>query len=141
MKWILFVAGCIELLIGLSHFAFPSIFYKSEGFSLLQPNEIGFVTLCVFSVGILLIAFGILTIACALKYEMIGKVLHYYIMLKIPLYFARIILEMLYPVTVPTTFLKSPTIAVTPLLFILWFLFLLSATLLVKNKQKGGLVT
>jgi hypothetical protein len=62
---ILIAAGIIEIAVGLLHFAMPYFAYQSKGFTLLQSAELDFVTLCIFAIGILLIAFGTITIFLA----------------------------------------------------------------------------
>lgn len=133
IKAILWIAGIIEILIGFFHFGMPYFAYQAKGFSFLNQNEINFITLCVFAVGILLIAFGSLTIILSLKAPI--EILLYYSVTKSFLWLARIILEILYPVKIPLFFVEQPTITVVPLLIFEWLLFVSSVALMVRMKK------
>ena len=133
-SWIkksLLIAGLVEIAAGLSHFGMPYFAYQTEGFSFLHQDGLNFTTLCIFAVGILLIAFGSLTILLSLKAEATSEVLHYYTLIKSFLWSARIILEIMYPVNIPLFFIKQPVIVVMPLLFFEWCLFVLAFVMIV----------
>ncbi len=120
---VLLAAGAIEIAVGLLHFAMPHFAYQSHGLTLLQPDELSSVTLCVFSVGILLLAFGTLTVFLAFRVESAPEVVFFYVAVKAILWSARLVLELLYPVNIglfciqPFTVLALPGIAIELLLF------------------------
>jgi len=131
-KNVLLVAGIIEIAVGLLHFAMPSFAYQAKGFSLLQPDEISFVTLVIFAVGILLVAFGSLTILFSRKVESIIEVLYYYVVIKTILWIGRVVLELLYPVNLSMFYVEPFTLIVLPGLLIELLLFIVSVVLVKK---------
>ncbi|MCU7921030.1 MAG: hypothetical protein KZQ95_22125 [Candidatus Thiodiazotropha sp. (ex Epidulcina cf. delphinae)] len=131
-KQILLAAGIIEVAVGLLHFAMPSFAYQAKGFSLLQPDEISFVTLVIFAVGILLVAFGSLTIIFSRKVESIIEVLYYYVVIKTILWVGRVVLELLYPVNLSMFYVERFTLVVLPGLVIELLLFIVSVVLVKK---------
>ncbi len=139
IKKILAGAGLMEIVFGLSHFAMPYFAYQSKGYSLLNHNEIKFITLCIFSLGIILIAFGILTILLSTKVEAIIKIVFYYTLIKAALWTVRIILGILYPVDISLFFIEQPNIVVFPLLLLAWFLFVFPVIIItLKLKAMSG---
>lgn len=140
VKRILIIAGSIELIAGLSHAVMPYYIYKSAGFSLLQPNEINIITLCVFSVGILLAAFGTFTIIIAIKYVADNNnMLFYFVSTKAALWAARIVLEFLYPTKIAMFSIEQPTIILTPIFIFICCLFIWSGILLFMGHEKKRL--
>ena len=135
IKNILLLAGIIEIVAGLAHFAMPYFAYQTKGFSFLHQNEIDFITLCVFAVGILS-AFGSITIFFSLKAGAVNGMLLYYTIIKSFLWLARIILEILYPVKIPLFFIGQPTMVVMPLLIFECLLFVFSVLLIVIIRKK-----
>ncbi|VAW48325.1 hypothetical protein MNBD_GAMMA03-2072 [hydrothermal vent metagenome] len=131
-KQILLAAGIIEIAVGLLHFAMPSFAYQTKGFSLLQPNEINFVTLVIFAVGILLVAFGSITILFSRKVESMIEVLYYYVVIKTILWVGRVVLELLYPVNLSMFYVEPFTLVVLPGLIIELLLFVVSVVLIKK---------
>lgn len=136
VKKILIIAGIVEIVMGLAHFAMPYFAYQSRGFIFLHRDELNFITLCVCAVGILLIAFGILTVFFSLQTELSDKLILYYAVIKSFLWSARIILEILYPVKIPLFYIEQPTTAIMPLLIFEWLLFVFSAVLIILNRNK-----
>jgi hypothetical protein len=137
IKKILLIAGSIELIAGLSHAVMPHYIYKSVGFSLLQSNEINIITLCVFSVGILLAAFGALTIIFAIKCAADNdKMLFYFVSTKAVLWATRIALEFLYPTKIAMFAIEQPTVILTPIFIFIFCLFILSGILIFRSMNK-----
>jgi hypothetical protein len=132
IKQILMVAGIIEIAVGLLHFLMPPFAYQAKGFSLLQPDEISFVTLAIFSVGILLVAFGSLTILFSRKVESMIEVLYYFLVIKTILWIGRVALELLYPVNLSMFYVEPFTLVVLPGLIIELLLFAVSVVLIKK---------
>ncbi|MBI5568881.1 MAG: hypothetical protein HY914_02960 [Desulfomonile tiedjei] len=122
---ILLIAGVVEIVLGLSHFVMPYFAYQSKGFALLNPHEINLVTLAVAAIGILLIAFGAVTILFSLNTQ--NELLFAYAIIQSILWSARIILEILYPVQVSLFFIDNPAGVVMALLIAEWLLFILAA--------------
>ena len=136
IKRTLLTAGLMELVAGLSHAIMPHYIYDSEGFSLLQPNEINIITLCVFSVGILLVAFGILTILFAFKpVTSNNKMLFYFAAIKAILWIARITLEFLYPTKIEMFSIEQPTVILIPIFIFICCLFISSSVLTLKGMK------
>jgi|APSaa5957512622_1039677.scaffolds.fasta_scaffold42262_1 hypothetical protein len=129
---ILLTAGVIEIAAGLLHFAMPSIAYQSKGFSLLHPDEINFVTLVVFAVGILLVAFGSLTIFFSKKVETAAEIVYTYVVIKTVLWIGRVVLEILYPVNLNMFNIEPFTLVVLPGIIIEMLLFVVSVVLMKK---------
>jgi len=138
---LLFVAGAIECIAGILHFFMPRFVFQSDGLSQLSDNEIAFVTLFIFAVGILLIAFGCITIVFSLKIRPSFEVLYYYLFFKCVLWFGRVLLEVLYPVKLNLFYIDPVTIVVLPgvvmefLLFITSFVVVRKMTKLNKPKR------
>jgi hypothetical protein len=126
VKNVLLTAGIIEIVLGLIHFAFPYFAYQSKGYSLLSYNEIDFVTLLIFCVGILLMAFGTFTAFLSSKVEEAIKIVYFYTIVKSILWAVRVILGILYPPNVPLFFINQPNIVVFPALVFEWLLFVFS---------------
>jgi hypothetical protein len=126
IKIILLTAGIIEIVLGLIHFAFPYFAYQSKGYSLLSSNEIDFVTLCIFCVGILLVAFGAFTVFLSSKVETAIKIVFFYTVIKSILWTGRVILGILYPANISLFFIEQPNIVVFPTLVFEWLLFVFS---------------
>jgi|WetSurMetagenome_2_1015567.scaffolds.fasta_scaffold857101_1 hypothetical protein len=126
VKNILLTAGIIEIVLGLAHFVFPYFAYQSKGYSLLNYNEIDFVTLCIFCVGILLVAFGTCTVFLSSKVETAIKIVFFYTIVKSILWTGRVILGILYPANIPLFFIEQPNIVVFPTLVFEWLLFVFS---------------
>ena len=131
-KQILLAAGIIEIAVGLLHFAMPYFAYQTEGFSLLQSSEINFVTLVIFAVGILLVAFGSITILFSRKVESMIEVLYCYVVIKSILWVGRVVLELLYPVNLSMFYIEPFTLVVLPGLIIELLLFVVSVVLIKK---------
>jgi len=114
LKRLLLVAGTIEIAVGLAHFAMPHFANQSDGFVQLRTDESDFFTLVTFAVGILLIAFGCMTLVFAKDPVSTINVLLPYVVIKSALWAARVLLELAYPVTLklfgvqPFTALASP---------------------------------
>lgn len=128
-KRILLAAGIMEVMVGLLHFIMPSFVYQSAGFSLLQANEISFVTLLIYAVGILLLAFGSLTILFSIKLESMITAVYYYVIVQAILWIGRVILEVLYPVNLNMFYVDPFTLVVLPAVIIETILFVASVAL------------
>lgn len=137
-KQLLLIAGVIELAVGLLHFAMPSFAYQTEGFSRLLPSEINFVTLVIFSVGILLAALGSLTIFFSFKLESMTEILFYYVVVKVILWSGRVTLELIYPVELDMFYIDPFTRVVLPGLVIELLLFVTVAFLIRKIINNAG---
>ncbi len=131
-KQTLLVAGIVEVVVGLLHFVMPFFAYQSKGFSLLQPNEINFVTLVIFAVGIFLVAFGGLTILFSRMMESMIEVLYYYVVIKTVLWAGRLVLELLYPVNLSMFYVDPFTLVVLPGVIIETLTFAVSVFLIKK---------
>ncbi len=132
IKYILRVAGTIEILVGLLHFLMPYFLYQSTGFKELNHIESDFVLLVTYSVGILLIAFGATTILLSSKIKEMKEIVYYYLIIKIILWIARVSLEIIYPVGLNMFYIEPFTLIVLPGLIIELLLFIVSAILLKK---------
>lgn len=131
-KKILLAAGIVEIAAGLLHFIMPSSVYQSAGFSLLQPNEINFVTLLIHAVGILLSAFGTLTILFSVKLESMIEPIYYYVIVKAIFWSGRVVLEVVYPVNLNMFNVDPFTLFVLPAVSVETALFIVSAILMRK---------
>jgi hypothetical protein len=137
IRRILLTAGVVEVVVGVSHFAMPYFAYHAKGFTLLNQHEINFVTLCVFAVGILLIAFGAVTICFSFNTH--NEMLLPYTIIQSILWLARIIIEILYPVKIGLFWIRQPTNVVISLLILEWLLFVLSALWVTMNRRMSNL--
>ena len=135
---ILLVAGIIEIVVGLLHFAMPYYAYQSNGFTRLQPAELDFVTLCVFAVGILLLAFGALTTFLAFRVKSATEVVFFYVVIKAIGLSARVVLEFLYPVKIGLFHIEPFTVLAMPGMIILFLLFASSVVLVRKHMTLKG---
>jgi hypothetical protein len=132
---LLIVTGVIELAAGSLHFLMPRFAYQSVGFSHLSANEISFVTLCVFAVGILLLAFGCFTLVLSSKIESSSEILFYYVSIKSALWLGRVVLEIVYPVKLKMFSIEPLTIVVLPGVTFEMLLFVVSLVLIRKINQ------
>jgi hypothetical protein len=129
MRNLLLCAGVIETAVGALHLAMPSFVYESRGFRSLQPDELGFVTLVILAVGILLLAFGSFTIYLASRTEAILDVLFSYALIKVFLWAGRVLLEVAYPVRLRLFSVEPFTAVVMPGVVLELLLFVASAVL------------
>ena len=136
IKTVLMTAGIIEIFAGLGHFAMPYFVYQSRGFSFLTQNEMNFATLGIFAIGILLIAFGAITISFALNVDASHELQCIYAAVKSILWMARIILEIIYPIKISLFFIEKPTIVIMPLLIAVFLLFVFAVVLMALNNSR-----
>ena len=129
LKTVLLVAGVIEIAVGLLHFGMPYFAYQSAGFMGLDSAEINFVTLIIYAVGILLIAFGCVTVLFGRQIKSTLNILTSYLVIKIALWAGRVLLELIYPVELsmfyidPFTYIVLPGLIFELLLFVFaWIL-------------------
>lgn len=136
---VLFSAGAVEILVGFLHFAMPLFVNQAPGFSSLSGGEIDFVTLSVAAVGILLVAFGSLTVAVAFHPDAWRDVLLPFLAVKSILWCSRVGLEIMFPVTIPLFHLSHPAVVVMPLLVLETLLFIIPAvsTWMQRNLRKS----
>lgn len=139
-KWILQIAGTMEVIIGIAHFGMPYFAFQSPGFSQLNPEASDFITLCILAIGILLVGFGLITTFTATVAADANKALQTYTLIKACLFGARIILEILYPVSIPLFLIATPSTWVMTLLIVVWVLFVVSAILTSITFKKEGAV-
>jgi hypothetical protein len=92
--------------------------------------------LVTYAVGILLIAFGAITILLSSKINEIKEILYYYLIIKIILWVARVFLEVLYPLGLDMFYVEPFTLIVLPGLIVELFLFIIAAILLKKLIKK-----
>jgi len=137
LKNILFIAGIIEIIIGLIHFIMPYFVYKITNFGLLPQNESDFIILCVLSVGILLIAFGLVTILLTKKLNLIIDIMYIYIIIQIILWIMRVSFELIYPLNIDMFYINPFTNIVLPGLVIELLLFIVSF-ILIKKEMKSN---
>jgi hypothetical protein len=131
----LLVAGILQIVMGLSHFLMPRFIYQSPGFQYLNQLETDLVTLCILSVGILLIAVGSILVVCAKKYATHKEIVFYILIINLILWFVRIILELLLPIKLPVLFVENPTIYALPAFIILWFIMAYAFVLMRREKH------
>jgi len=129
LKNILLTAGVIEILVGCLHFLMPYFLYQSNGFEQLNSIESDYLLLITYAVGILLVAFGATTLLFAIKIDEFKKILFYYLLIKIILWTARVILEILYPLGLSMFYIEPFTTIVLPGLVLELFLFIVSIIL------------
>lgn len=133
LKNILLFAGIIEIMIGLVHFIMPYFIYKIKNFELLPQNELDFILLCVLSVGILLVAFGLVTILLTKKLNHIIDIMYIFIIIQILLWILRVSLEFIYPLNIDMFYVNPFTNIVLPGLVLELLLFIVSFTLIRKE--------
>jgi len=133
IKNILILAGTMEILVGLLHFAMPYFVYQTEGFQILNNIESNFISLLIYAVGILLVSFGFLSLLFAFHLKSMQNILFYYLIIKASLWAARVVLELVYPVELNMFYIEKFTVIVLPGLFFEALLFIL-AIILFKHK-------
>lgn len=119
------MAGVVEILMGLLHFVMPKMVYESPGFHLLNGSQIDFISLSIYAVGILLVAFGSLTIVVSFNTGSCKVLLLPFLVIKSFLWSARISLELVFPVAISFFHLMRPTTLVMPLLIVETLLFVI----------------
>lgn len=137
-KWIralMIAAGVLEIAMGLAHFGMPRALQSSFAFGALPPVELGFVVLCVFALGILLVGFGCVTLLMATRRRVADSLLLGYCAIKALLFSGRVWLEVLIPVQVPLWGIHRPSDLVLPLLAAGCAIFV-ALTALVAGRQK-----
>ena len=122
---VLFTAGIVEIVVGLLHFVMPLFANHSPGLRSLSGSESNFATLSIFSVGLLLVAFGSLTILVSFKSQELKGLLLSFLTIKSLLWCARVGLEIMFPVTIPLFYIQRPTTVVMPLLILVALLFII----------------
>jgi hypothetical protein len=137
IKKCLFVAGTIEIIMGLAHFSLPGLIYKSEGFQHLNSVETDIVTLCTLSVGILLIAVGFISILCAKKYDMYKEIALNITTINLLLWLVRIIFEIVLPIKITILSVKNPTLYAMPVFIVLWIVIASAVLFMWTDKQKS----
>lgn len=130
---ILFVAGILEIVVGLGHFAFPELTLKSGGFLRLQADELDFIKTNMIGLGINLTVFGILTIVSSLNYNNLKRLPMYLTLVQAVKYFFRTILELIVPVSIPI-YLNDPFIYVLVTVIVLWGLHSLAFMLILRAR-------
>ena len=135
IKLILVIAGLVEISVGLLHFWMPYFLYQASGFEQLSKIESDYVLIVTYIVGILLIAFGIITILLSSKVEEIKEIVFYYLIIKIILWMGRVYLELEYPLGLNMFYIDPFTLIVLPGLFVELSLFIISAILLKKTMK------
>lgn len=135
-KKLLFVAGTIEIIMGVAHFLMPGLIYKSAGFLYLNTVEANVVTLCIFSVGILLIAIGFISIVSDKMYDTSKELALNISIINLLLWSVRIIFEIMMPFKITILSIKNPTIFVMPLFVALWLIIGSAVILIWTDKQK-----
>ena len=127
LKTLLIVAGTVEVMIGLLHFAMPTYYRRSPGLADLDGPEADFVTLVTFAVGILLIAFGVLTLGLSRHPARHLDVLLPYLVVNSVLWAGRLGLELIYPVRLDMFGIDPFTVVVTPGVAVQFILITLAA--------------
>ena len=133
LKNLLLIAGAIEIIIGLIHFIMPYFIYKIKNYELLPQNESDFIILCVLSVGILLIAFGLVTILLTKRLNLIIDIVYIYIIIQIILWVLRVSFEFIYPLNIDMFYIYPFTSIVLPGLIGELLLFIISFILIKKE--------
>lgn len=123
LKSFLVVAGAVEICVGLLHFAMPYFYQRSPGLNAVNQAESDYVSLVTFAVGILLIAFGTLTLLFARRPHDHLDLVVGYLAIKCVLWSARLGLELLYPLGLnmfgvdPFTMVVAPGVAAETAIF------------------------
>ena len=137
LKNIMIVAGVQEIMVGILHFMMPYFLNQSAGFLQLSSAEMDFVMLVTFATGILLIAFGSVTLLLSKVDLSMIKVLYYYLWIKIILWTVRVVLELVYPVNLDMFYINPFTLAVFPGLVSELGLFIVAMFLVRKMIARG----
>jgi len=137
LKNIMIVAGVQEIMVGILHFMMPYFLNQSAGFLQLSSTEMDFVILVTFATGILLVAFGSVTLLLSKVDLSMIKVLYYYLWIKIILWTARVVLELVYPVNLDMFYINPFTLVVFPGLVSELVLFIIAMFLVRKTIARG----
>lgn len=123
LKRILLTAGGLELFVALLHFIMPYFAIQNVSISSLGTNELNFVSLLIYAVGILLLAFGSMTIVYSFNPQKTVDLLYYYLIIQVFLWALRVILEIVYPIQIKLFYVEPFSIIVLPSLVIELLLF------------------
>ena len=137
LKNIMIVAGVQEIMVGILHFMMPYFLNQSAGFLQLSSTEMDFVILVTFATGILLVAFGSVTLLLSKVDLSMIKVLYYYLWIKIILWATRVVLVLVYPVNLDMFYINPFTLAVFPGLVSELGLFIIAMFLVRKTIARG----
>lgn len=106
-----------------------------NGFQNLSIVEKDVVTLCTFSVGILLIAIGLITILSAKRYGSNNEIALNISIINLSLWLVRIIFEIVLPVKIAVLSIKNPTIYAMPVFIALWLIIGVAVVFMWKDKK------
>ena len=99
LQRLLVVASIVEIAVGLLHFAMPAAYRQSPALGRLSSAEDDFFALMTFAVGILLVAFGVLTLAFA-RLSTERSLLVAFLGIKTLLWIGRVALELVLPIQI-----------------------------------------
>ncbi len=139
LRNILMSAALIEISVGLLHFLMPYYLYDVASFHLLTENEKSFVTLLTLAIGILLVAFGSVTVLFSKNITQLLDVLFIYLLIKVALWLARVSLELLYPIELKLFYIEPFTLVVLPGVIFEFVLFIYSLYLVSKLLKRKRL--
>jgi hypothetical protein len=108
----LLVAAVAELVVGLLHFAMPSLVLGRSEFASLPPAAHDFVTLCVVAVGLLLVGMAALAVVAAAAADSSPGLGAAIALVQASLWFVRAGLEIPWPLREPLLFLPEPSLVV-----------------------------
>ena len=113
------VSGLMVLAIGLAHFAMPSLGYAPEVIAAVPDAQRDhFVYLGTYAIGTFLVSFGVMTM---LVDPMRADGMHRaFLGLMVMVWGARIVLEVIYPVTLSLFFVSHPHPALIVALLVIW---------------------
>jgi len=132
-------AGLMVLAIGIAHFFMPAFGYAGEDLSSVpQVQREHFVYLGTYAIGLFLVSFAILTI-------MAGKVrptlqMTVFLGLMTIVWGGRLVLELLFPVTLPLFFLSNPHPVLAATILVIWLAYGIGFVAYLRTIRRPGIM-
>ena len=125
----LIFGGIMELVIAIQHFTWPFQLVRYGEYAELSKSFNELVLLFALAVGLLIMAFAFLSFYFAYALADAPKAARVFGFTKGVVWFARAMMEIALPVTLPIFFLNNPTVFIVPGAIILSLLYLVPMTL------------
>lgn len=131
------VAGFMVLAIGIAHFFMPDFGYAGEDLnSVPQAQREHFVYLGTYAIGLFLVSLAVLTILA-------GKVrptlqMTVFLGLMTAVWGGRLVLELLFPVTLPLFFLNNPHPVLAATILVIWLAYGIGFVSCLRTVRRSG---
>lgn len=129
VKTVFIVGGIVELLIAIQHFTWPFQLVAYGEYAMLSQPYNDLLLLLAQTVGLLILAFSLLTFYFSHLITAIPKTVRVFGYMKGFVWFGRAMMEIALPVKLPIFFVNNPTVFILPAALLLSLLYIISMTL------------